>query len=81
MSTANGFSEHAVYNAEYLNLQEPTGYRGLNLVIKPAGMFSIPLGGDGVGRKAKLGLGSLPASSTTSAYELNRIFLMRQVIV
>ncbi len=75
MSTANGFSEHAVYNAEYLNLQEPTGYRGLNLErVKPAGMFSIPLGGDGVGRKAKLGLGSLPASSTTSAYELNLYF-------
>ena len=55
MSTANGFSEHAVYNAEYLNLQEPTGYLGLNLErVKPAGMFSIPLGGDGVGRKAKL---------------------------
>ena len=75
MSTANGFSEQAVYNAEYLNLQEPTGYRGLNLErVKPAGMFSIPLGGDGVGRKAKLGLGSLPASSTTSAYELNLYF-------
>ena len=29
MSTANGFSEQAVYNADYLNLQEPTGYRGL----------------------------------------------------
>ncbi len=75
MSTGNGFSENAVYNAEYLNLQEPTGYRGLNLErVKPAGMFSIPLGGDGVGRKAKLGLGSLPASSTTSAYELNLYF-------
>ncbi len=75
MSTANGFSEQAVYNAEYLNLQEPTGYRGLNLErIKPAGKFSIPLGGDGVGRKAKLGLGSLPASSTTTAYELNLYF-------
>ena len=37
-------------------------------------MFSIPLGGDGVGRKAKLGLGSLPASATTSAYELNLYF-------
>ena len=75
MSTANGFSEQAVYNAEYLNLQEPTGYRGLNLErIKPAGTFSIPLGGDGVGRKAKLGLGSLPASSTTTAYELNLYF-------
>ena len=72
MSTANGFSEQAVYNAEYLNLQEPTGYRGLNLErVKPAGTFSIPLGGDGVGQKARVGLGSLPASSTTSAYELN----------
>lgn len=75
MSTANGFSEQAVYNADYLNLQEPTGYRGLNLErVKPAGTFSIPLGGDGVGRKAKLGLGSLPASSTTTAYELNLYF-------
>ena len=75
MSTANGFSEQAVYNAEYLNLQEPTGYRGLNLErVKPAGTFSIPLGGDGVGQKARLGLGSLPASSTTSAYELNLFF-------
>ena len=75
MSTANGFSEQAVYNAEYLNLQEPTGYRGLNLErVKPAGTFSIPLGGDGVGRKAKLGLGSLPASSTATAYELNLYF-------
>ena len=75
MSTANGFSDQAVYNAEYLNLQEPTGYRGLNLErVKPAGTFSIPLGGDGVGQKARLGLGSLPASSTTSAYELNLFF-------
>ncbi len=75
MSTANGFSEQAVYNAEYLNLQEPTGYRGLNLErVKPAGTFSIPLGGDGAGQKARLGLGSLPASSTTSAYELNLFF-------
>ena len=75
MSTANGFSEQAVYNAEYLNLQQPTGYRGLSLErIKPTGTFSIPLGGDGVGRKAKLGLGSLPASSTSSAYELSLFF-------
>tara|TARA_B100000989_G_scaffold273587_1_gene231852 strand:- start:5107 stop:9792 length:4686 start_codon:yes stop_codon:yes gene_type:complete len=75
MSTANGFSEQAVYNAEYLNLQQPTGYRGLNLErVKAAGTFSIPLGGDGVGRKAKLGMGSLPASSTTTAYELNLYF-------
>ena len=71
MSTANGFSDQAVYNAEYLNLDEPVGYRGLDLErIKPTGTFSIPLGGDGVGRKAKLGLGSLPASSTSSSYEL-----------
>jgi flagellar hook-associated protein 1 FlgK len=27
MSTANGFSDQAVYNAEYLNLSEPVGYR------------------------------------------------------
>ena len=75
MSTANGFSDQAVYNADYLNLQEPTGYRGLNLErVKPAGTFSIPLGGDGVGRKAKLGLGSLPSSSTATAYELNLYF-------
>ena len=75
MSTANGFSDQAVYNAEYLNLSEPVGYRGLNLErIKPAGTFAIPLGGDGVGRKAQLGLGSLPASSTTAAYELNLYF-------
>ena len=53
MSTANGFSEQAVYNADYLNLQEPTGYRGLNLEVKPAGTFSIPLGGDG-GRRLSL---------------------------
>ena len=75
MSTANGFSEQAVYNAEYLNLQQPTGYRGLNLErVKPTGNFSIPLGGDGIGRKAKLGMGSLPASATTTAYELNLYF-------
>ena len=75
MSTANGFSDQAVYNAEYLNLQEPTGYRGLSLErVKPTGTFSIPLGGDGIGRKAKLGLGSLPASSTSSAYELSLFF-------
>jgi|TARA_E500000178_G_scaffold186062_1_gene184271 flagellar hook-associated protein FlgK len=75
MSTANGFSDQAVYNAEYLNLNEPVGYRGLNLErMKPAGTFSIPLGGNGVGRKAQLGLGSLPASSTSSAYELNLYF-------
>ena len=29
MSTANGFSDQAVYNAEYLNLNDPVGYRGL----------------------------------------------------
>ena len=75
MSTANGFSDQAVYDADYLNLQKPTGYRGLNLErVKPAGTFSIPLGGDGVGRKAKLGLGSLPSSSTATAYELNLYF-------
>ncbi len=75
MSTANGFSDQAVYNAEYLNLSKPVGYRGLNLErIKPTGTFTIPLGGDGVGRKAQLGLGSLPASSTTAAYELNLYF-------
>ena len=52
MSTANGFSDQAVYNAEYLNLSEPVGYRGLNLErVNPTGTFSIPLGGDGVGRK------------------------------
>ena len=75
MSTANGCSDQAVYNAEYLNLNEPVGYRGLNLErMKPTGTFSIPLGGNGVGRKAQLGLGSLPASSTSSAYELNLYF-------
>ena len=29
MSTANGFSDQALYNAEYLNLNDPVGYRGL----------------------------------------------------
>ena len=81
MSTANGFSDQAVYNAEYLNLSEPVGYRGLNLErINPTGTFTIPLGGDGVGRKAQLGLGSLPASSTTAAYELNLYFPTHPVI-
>ena len=42
--------------------------------MKPTGTFSVPLGGNGVGRKAQLGLGSLPASSTSSAYELNLYF-------
>ena len=75
MSTANGFSDQAVYNAEYLNLNDPVGYRGLNLEqINPSGNYSISLGGDGVDRKAQLGLGTLPASSTTQAYELNLYF-------
>ena len=75
MSTANGFSDQAVYNADYLNLNQPVGYRGLNIErVNPAGLFSIPLGGDGVGRKAQLGLGALPASATTAAYELNIYF-------
>ena len=38
MSTANGFSEQAVQR-EYLNLQEPTGYRGQRERVKPAGTF------------------------------------------
>ena len=75
MSTANGFTEQAVYNAEYLNLNDPVGYRGLSLEqINPTGNHSITLGGDGVARKAQLGLGTLPASSTTSAYEINLFF-------
>ena len=75
MSTANGFTDQAVYNAEYLNLNDPVGYRGLSLEqINPTGNYSISLGGDGVDRKAQLGLGTLPASSTTSAYEINLFF-------
>ena len=75
MSTANGFTDQAVYNAEYLNLNDPVGYRGLSLEqINPTGNHSISLGGDGVDRKAQLGLGTLPASSTTSAYEINLFF-------
>ena len=75
MSTANGFSDQAVYNAEYLNLNDPVGYRGLSLEqINPTGNYSISLGGDGVDRKAQLGLGTLPASSTTSAYEISLFF-------
>ena len=75
MSTANGFSDQAVYNAEYLNLNDPVGYRGLALEqINPTGNYTISLGGDGVDRKAQLGLGTLPASSTTEAYELNLFF-------
>ena len=75
MSTANGFSDQAVYNAEYLNLNEPVGYRGLSLEqINPTGNYSISLGGDGINRKAQLGLGTLPASSTTSAYEMSLFF-------
>ncbi len=75
MSTANGFSDQAVYNAEYLNLNDPVGYRGLSLEqINPTGNYSIALGGDGVNRKAQLGLGTLPASSTTSAYEMSLFF-------
>ena len=75
MSTANGFSDQAVYNAEYLNLNDPVGYRGLGLdQINPTGNYSISLGGDGVNRKAQLGLGTLPASSTTSAYEISLFF-------
>lgn len=75
MSTANGFTDQAVYNAEYLNLNDPVGYRGLSLEqINPTGNHSISLGGDGVDRKAQLGLGTLPASSNTSAYEINLFF-------
>ncbi len=75
MSTANGFSEQAVYNAEYLNLDEPTGYRGLNLDrVNPTGIFSIPLGGNGIEQKAQLGLSSLPASATSTSYELDLYF-------
>jgi len=75
MSTANGFTEQAVYNAEYLNLNDPVGYRGLTLEqINPTGNYSISLSGDGVDRKAQLGLGTLPASSTTSAYEISLFF-------
>ena len=75
MSTANGFTDQAVYNAEYLNLNDPVGYRGLSLEqINPTGNHSISLGGDGVNRKAQLGLGTLPASSTTTAYEINLFF-------
>ena len=75
MSTANGFSDQAVYNAEYLNLNDPVGYRGLALEqINPTGNYTISLGGDGVDRKAQLGLGTLPASSTTEAYEINLFF-------
>ena len=59
MSTANGF-EQAVYNADYLNLQEPTGYVDSTWRGKASWNVFYTVSDDR--KKAKLGLGSFLSS-------------------
>jgi len=69
MTSANGFDDSAVYNAQYLN-DTDNAYRGIDMNVSfSGGMYELEIGSDGVAPALAQSSTILPANAT-SAYTM-----------